>query len=395
MTLLFLILIQTVAAAEVVKLLQSGEWRDRERALVAVESSPALRSDVVIREAMIRELKRTIREFDVDPDHSLGEYKLALVRVMREFKDPAAIPALTWVVNTSLATQEALSAFGPKAIPAIQHTWNELRRTKPLPEHYASLPAALIATLTEIVRGHLLPAVARDWLVDITRTLLSENEGEFLLKNAIDLALLLDDPHLLADVGRLAGNIENVMAVGVSDKEAAAAVQEHAIDALQQRVVPPPFNAVDHGGVVAYVADPRIPIPRRASVPYRGIIHVEPTMFAPAVARFLTFRVNVPTIPQTWLRNLLISLKRWVQKSTEPGGVVFAGPTSPLASKNFSLPAATNVPVQDVLEEALRAHGAAAWSVEPYGDHAVKLTFYTYDGWSSSHYIAVQQGRAK
>jgi hypothetical protein len=198
--------------------------------------SPELRSALIRTLGEENSLRRHRRKAiqrgeQVEPltDDVYGSTAQAVVAM----RDPAAIPALAGAVGSGLMVIRALVDFGEPAARAVLEVVDSPGASP------QDVDGALLALRMMLENAGTRP-LASETVREIHRAALQRLHGEqsaVVLRRAIDLALVLEDPEARRIVGILASDPNEVMARGITDPDLIARTQEHAAQRLSG--VPP------------------------------------------------------------------------------------------------------------------------------------------------------------
>ena len=228
-----------VSQTELADMLLTGSPVERARALEAAEAIAPARVSPQLHSALIMSLQRTngilieahrsgrpVSTFE-DP-----EYISKVQRVVADLRDPETIADLARATYSPAAVLAALVSFGHRSVPALVAEVSNLAAEQSVVEH--SLRA-----LRYIVQDIGVGRIDREMLSDIRRVTHQRLHGEQSLPsllNAIDLAIVLEDPDLRAIVEKLATDPDEVaVRVGVASGNGSAVVdrmREHAAERL-------------------------------------------------------------------------------------------------------------------------------------------------------------------
>lgn len=205
----------------------SGPAVGRAQGLKPAQVGPELRAALFA--ALAREARSHQERYEAASRYQLlkplehPEHISFLTRTVVALRDPASIPALAATLFTGSLVPHAISQFGEAAAPAVigvvtnDQGWHEevsggLMALRFMVERRGSLP--LSASTLQQVR-------------DATLRILNGGPRFPVLWQAIDLAIVLDDPELKAVVETLAKDPNAVMARGI--------VASHIVESTQQR----------------------------------------------------------------------------------------------------------------------------------------------------------------
>lgn len=229
---------QAVDQRELIKSIVAGNAVERRRAVSVVERMDAenigeeLRA--VVADALKTEARKHVDQYFTgrrgEPTRELEDPTLvaALIRIVANLKDPSTIPTLSEGLGFGSTARAALWGLGLQALPATLAA-----ALSPQTMHYA-VDDALI-TLRFMVEAPVGGAPAGPDLADIRRAAAQHLSGRpyfTTLWNAIDLAVVLQDPELLEIVQRLATDRREVHARGIVTPHIVDRTLKHAADRL-------------------------------------------------------------------------------------------------------------------------------------------------------------------
>lgn len=237
--------LDSAGVQEVTGLLGSDDPSLRRTALREIWRSESLQANEAIRLALINELDRVNKErldryaryFKGEgvglPDDSVVdiEYGLDVLSLVAQLDDPRAIPILVEATATGDLAARAVAGWGDRALPAVTATWRarETRRELGVPP----LRFGLLLTVRRMVELETVRTdEGRSEVLAMAREALQTPDDAIMLESAVELAVLLRDPNLLAEVEFIASNYSEVVRRGVLDPESAERIQRIAKESL-------------------------------------------------------------------------------------------------------------------------------------------------------------------
>lgn len=223
--------IAQVDQAAIARNLLEGTPAEQEKAVAHASTLGVARIDNNLRAAMIEALVREGERHAqgrATPDASEFPILLPkLARLVAEFRDPQAIPALAEAMSTSPPAMKALAEFGEPAAGAVLSAY----------ERSAHPPMIIAALLTlrymaEGVGAEPLSPMTLHAIRRVAEERLTSEQLDPVLQRAMDLAWALDDPELMAIVEAIASDPEEVIQRGITDPDLIERTQRHAADRL-------------------------------------------------------------------------------------------------------------------------------------------------------------------
>lgn len=174
-----------------------------------------------------REREEILRaEGEIEP-HPDPEFAWRLTEVIVALEDTAAIPVLArGIGNGSTAAVWALVGYGERAAPSVI----EVARSPSSDSYTASWALIGLRAMVEGQASNPLSAQTLAAMRAVAEQRLQEQQtvGAMPLRPAIDLAVVLGDPHLREMVERLANDPAELRALGVTDPGLIERTQRHA-----------------------------------------------------------------------------------------------------------------------------------------------------------------------
>ena len=228
----------------VVDALDRGDLTAKGMTILAIIENATLRSNEEVRLALLRELERvTLEQAErqerrfrgerVPGSEGIAEYFLAVTHAVTLLEDPRSIEHLRWAADTGLRVQESLTRFGALAIPALADTWHQAASKTHL---RADLAPSVVSVLARVAaRPGELNSDTKRQVTEIATEALARPPSAFGLREGITLAVAVDDPTLIEDVGRLASSSAAVAARGVASPRDIQKIRDHAREQLEKR----------------------------------------------------------------------------------------------------------------------------------------------------------------
>ena len=126
-----------------------------------------------------------------------------------------AIPALVGALDSGEMAQQAVTAFGEQALDPLLIAW-ERRPTTPQPRRVI-VGLGLLAAVAHLAVNEELDDIGRERVIAVARDVLAmPNDHRWFLSRAIDLAVSLADPALVAQVEAIAQDPQELHRRGIS-----------------------------------------------------------------------------------------------------------------------------------------------------------------------------------
>ena len=182
--------------------------QERSDVIAEIKRSVDLREDERVRLALIAALDSGKDEYFAswladDPSYTeaQGEALLMVLEAVISLRDVRAIPALVESADNGPIVWQALAGFGDLAVDSIVAAWNA-RIARPV--HPTWRGRGLINALSYIVSESSLRSESLARIHDVARSVLDKPRDSYDLVNAMELAVALQAPDLVAQVEAIA-----------------------------------------------------------------------------------------------------------------------------------------------------------------------------------------------